>query len=358
MQMIKTLMLLLLFPAASLTGQVTVWPGDASNNGECNHVDVLFMAMGYGTTGPARDTISSNWAGKTLNSIWPTSTTTGLNHGYFDANGDGFISEADTTVVSDNYFLTHGNLIPDPSSMTGNPSSPSLSLSFQTDSLTYSNDTTLVVDLTLGSPANQVQNVLGIAFTLTYDTTLVTQITPNISGGFLTQGNTLLYFYKSHGNSLDITIARSDRTGVSGSGLIGSISIVMDDNLRIASNAQFGMEVSQLTVLTPNGTIRPVNGSKDSISLNVLTNIALVQPQTTVSLGPVPADESVIVHSDQKLDAIRIYDLQGRLLNDLPVYNQKNQRIDTHSFPTGHYILELQGPSGVLRKKLEVRHSN
>ena len=74
-----------------------VYPGDANYDGKCDYRDFLYIGVGIGKAGPFRMDGSNSW---TAQSGLDWKTEGPLNLKYADANGDGFINEADFETVS------------------------------------------------------------------------------------------------------------------------------------------------------------------------------------------------------------------------------------------------------------------
>ncbi|MCS7085425.1 MAG: hypothetical protein RMM53_06515, partial [Bacteroidia bacterium] len=82
---------------------LTVYPGDADNDGTVSVSDFYLTAAGYGRTGPIRDPLhrSTVFRAQTA-SYWPTSTPyrgSVVNDAFLDANGDGALNLFDVAVA-------------------------------------------------------------------------------------------------------------------------------------------------------------------------------------------------------------------------------------------------------------------
>jgi len=74
-----------------------VFPGDANHDGICDYRDFLYIGIGIGKAGPFRVNGDNTWISQ--NSLdWKSQGP--LNLKYADANGDGFVDEADFETVS------------------------------------------------------------------------------------------------------------------------------------------------------------------------------------------------------------------------------------------------------------------
>jgi len=83
-----------------------VWPGDANNDLEANHYDIMTIGLNYGLTGPPREDASINWWGQ-FGQDWSTFQTDGTNNKHGDCNGDGIINLDDTLAIRQNFAYSH-----------------------------------------------------------------------------------------------------------------------------------------------------------------------------------------------------------------------------------------------------------
>ena len=83
-----------------------VWPGDANNDLEANHYDVLQIGLNYSQQGPKRDSVSNLYIGHS-SSNWSTQQVDGTNNMHADCNGDGIINAKDTIAITQNFARSH-----------------------------------------------------------------------------------------------------------------------------------------------------------------------------------------------------------------------------------------------------------
>ncbi|MBI9066309.1 MAG: PKD domain-containing protein [Salinivirgaceae bacterium] len=83
-----------------------VWPGDANNDLEANHYDIMTIGLNYGMEGPKREDATLNWYGQFAQS-WSTFQIDGTNNKHGDCNGDGVINSADTLAITENFASSH-----------------------------------------------------------------------------------------------------------------------------------------------------------------------------------------------------------------------------------------------------------
>jgi len=76
-----------------------------------------------------------------------------------------------------------------------------------------------------------------------------------------------------------------------------------------------------------------------------------------IRIFPVPADYSVRIQTEgDNLTAIRLTDMQGRLLRSEAIPRQNEHIIPTEGLPSGVYLLFIETETGVVSRKLVVQH--
>ncbi|HKK78462.1 MAG TPA: T9SS type A sorting domain-containing protein [Phaeodactylibacter sp.] len=148
-----------------------LYPGDVTNNGIVNNVDVLFWSYARGASGEARNNASSNWQAENLPStLWADNFpgSAGTNYAYADCNGDGIVDQADLYVIIDNYHKTQPSGVQvDQFGQSAIQTAHSLEMRAQEPSTQAG--ATEYVDLYLVGQEGTVPTFYGTAFTLLYD---------------------------------------------------------------------------------------------------------------------------------------------------------------------------------------------
>ena len=114
----------------------TMRPGDASNNGYCSHVDVLYVGLGFGAQGPIRQGASISWNQPQNFTLWNQSTVNGVNYGHIDCDGNGIIDSMDIAAIDQNFGLSASPATTNDSiSNVGQPGAPPIALNTSTDTV-------------------------------------------------------------------------------------------------------------------------------------------------------------------------------------------------------------------------------
>ena len=83
-----------------------VWPGDANADGVANYLDLLYIGMAYGETGPLRPNASLAWEAQPVLD-WKSAFLNEVNTKNADCDGSGTIDATDTVAVLRNYSEVH-----------------------------------------------------------------------------------------------------------------------------------------------------------------------------------------------------------------------------------------------------------
>ncbi|MDX2285513.1 MAG: hypothetical protein NW241_15205 [Bacteroidia bacterium] len=334
-------------------GDGLIWPGDADHNGIANSVDVLYLGAAWGETGPLRPNGTTAWTGQPAGPDWGPQFSNFIDWKYADCDADGIVGQSDIQAVAQNYGLTH-----DRSGAGTAAEGPPLSLSAPADSAMAGD--TIMADVFLGSPLDPADQLYGIAFTLTYDPTLVQEGSaafipdsswfgePGVSSAYLSKDFHAL-------GKVEAALTRTDRIMVNGQGRIGSFMIIAIDNisgktlksrlLNLGIVPRFAMDLSQDPI-----SIQAAGG--DSV---------LVYQEGSSSRGPLsgpslriypqPAAQEAIVECSHRMESVQLLTLHGQLLREIrPGGTQARFRLD--GIAPGAYLIRIQSPAGLAQRML------
>ncbi len=338
-----------------------VYPGDINNNGIVNQVDALYLGVAHGATGPVRPNASTTFNAQPLGAPWAQSFPNGLNYAYADADGNGVVDRDDLEKgISDNIGLTHGTITPDPTSEGKPGADPSLRVNVSSN--VTRPGAALNVEFSLGSPAQPVNNFYGIAFVIAYDPA-------KIQGGeleFEYEDNTwtgeknndvFLLTEKALGpGRTQVAITRNNQRTVSGSGIIGTAAIIIEDIV-------LGRQVDTLPirieeVLMINEQLTPTAVGAEGAVILITENGELptgisADPGLVQAVFPVPAQDQIQIQLASPLQQeaqIKLVDIWGRqhlLGSQSPGWTQVNAAIPKE-IPQGWYLLLLIQKDGAI----------
>ncbi|MEZ4850981.1 MAG: T9SS type A sorting domain-containing protein [Bacteroidia bacterium] len=318
-----------------------VWPGDADYDGVADNFDLLAIGLSYASTGPLRANASLNWTAQPA-APWNDTIPGGVNQVHSDTDGNGVVNDDDTLAVSLNYGQTHNKTTTE----EGGPGDPPLLLLPMLDSALVG--TTVSMPIVLGLDTLPADNVYGLAFTITYDNTLVDSATASVdfSSSWLGSiGTNMISIQKDMFNDgeIDVAVTRTDQMNMSGYGNLGYFSIDVDD---IAGkndlSAILHLNITNVKVITNEGEIILVNPEPAQIVVtesstglndwNLLTGVK-VYPNPSAGVFSVELEETTEVD-------IEIYNLHGQ-----KVFAQKSRetmtQIDIGVSATRMYLITI-----------------
>jgi hypothetical protein len=305
----------------TVTQTTCVWPGDADNDMKADKNDLLAIGIAYGDSDVKRPSASINWTGQPSND-WKKSFKSGENYKYADCNGDGKVDSLDMAAITKNYGKTHAKA----SSPNGGSSDPPLYSKFSRDSAVAGD--TVSVTLSLGNSTIPANNVYGVKFSVNYSSKYIKvgKTLPDFSKCWIgTPGKDMIYLVHndSENGVLDVAVTRIDHKSVSGYGTIGTVGLVMQDNLGgkrwIDRTVYFN--IADVKMITENEVDLPVNAQPDSVrAYKDRSAIALATRETFyVSLYPNPVSHNF------RIDACALAITEIRIINILgsDVYTNK-----------------------------------
>jgi Secretion system C-terminal sorting domain len=356
MRKLSILFCLALIASGCLLGQtLTVYPGDANNSRLCNHVDLLYVGLNYGLTGPARNIFpDTSWAPQQA-LAWGVPAV--LDAAHSDCDGDGQIDRLDVTAIEGHFnFNTNPGTAPlaDTTSI-GSVNGPHLIVDLIQDSIFVQGAVQLTLAIRLGTPATPVDSIYGYAFTLDYDPIIVDAINFAFAPGNFAMDSAALNFFRVDTTlgKIYVSATNIDHQNRMGSGIIATVGIVMDDDIRISGLWSLLLTPSAFLGFTASAALVPVFPQGDT--LTVITGRPMAS-LTGIDIYPNPATDQVVVRSaEQALSSLRLLDMQGRVLLENASPNPNFEIINTTQFPTGCYFLEVHARERVLRRKLVIQ---
>lgn len=325
-----------------------VWPGDANSDGAANVWDFLNLGVANGTTGPARPSANLTWTAQYM-APWPTNFLSNINHKHGDCDGNGTIDLNDTLAIAANYGLTHNK--------TNSIQANGVPLTFVVPDSANGGDT-VEIEIWLGAPGNPVTNAYGIAFAMNYDSSQVKtgKVHSSPKASWLgTPGLDLLRMeHDDETGRFDVAFTRFDGMPMSGNGHIGSIDIVLVDNLgKTSFDADLLLDFIWPTLIDQEG--KRINVAVERVTVGK----EKPQPELEIAIFPQPSHSwcriQVGDHQGQQLSfSADILNLLGQPIHSLT--GRGSVELDVSLFPTGSYILLIRTSTSTYRKKLEVIH--
>lgn len=341
-----------------------VWPGDTNGDGKADLEDLVNIGVGFGMTGPPRDSMSIEWEAQPAED-WTMETSTGINYKHFDCNGDGTIGVADIAGIQSNYVMLDNGV-----SVTESNGVP-ISLSFDVDTVVITSPNQYLeinAGLNFGSSDFPMEEVYGVVLYLTYPKHYVEESSPvdfdyNESSFFGDITDEALPFYRNlpYDGQTDIVIARKNGLNISGQGRVATAKFIIDGDIidgRAENEGEnFTVGISVVAAVGVDGTPIDISLPEEPISVffqNGMTTGAddlLRDEQFEINPNPVNETLQVSLGADLNPEYVEVYNLLGQrvLFSEM---NQSKLELNVNDLNAGVYILRIQTEEGVGSKRI------
>ncbi|MBS1637357.1 MAG: T9SS type A sorting domain-containing protein [Bacteroidetes bacterium] len=326
-----------------------VWPGDANYDGIANNLDILELGLHFSIAGPLRGTISNSWGPFACHN-WSDTLSNGNNVKHSDCNGDGAIDANDTAGVFLNYGLVHA-LKP----LQASTSDTVLTIIPDQSFVNYGNWGTASVYM--GSSFNPVNNVNGVAYTVTFDHTLIdpNNIYLEYPVSFLNTANQNLHFRKLDfsNDALYTATTHTMSNNVNGNGKIAILHYKIrntasaDTALNIGITAGYKSDAS--------GLITPLTSGSSTVQVSSLTTEVMDISGANIYIYPTPANNYIIISGSQSLQKAELQNVAGLTIMSEAI-NGKQHTINLEQLASGIYFVSVYaGDRVVKRQKIVVQ---
>ena len=328
-----------------------VWPGDANSDGVADNFDVLELGLHYTQTGPARAAASNAWQSY-FSSNWVGNISNGKNVNHSDCNGDGTIGNDDTLAIFNNYGLTHAF----------KPTAPTVvnpQLSLVPDQSVVAKGNWGTSSVFLGEASSPITNINGLAFTVTFDQSL---IEPNsfyieYPVSFVNAGNHNLNFNKLYFSNglLHTASTHTMANNVNGNGKIAVLHYKIKSTL--STDAVLNIGIVQAKKSDASGTLSPLTvGTATVDAIGTSVGMDELSSGNTIGVYPNPANASVTIHSSTLLEKVELTSVTGQIVLTENVSGNRYE-LDLSGVTSGVYFITVADAAQKLtRKKLVVQH--
>lgn len=342
-------------------GQITVYPGDANDNGIVNNIDVLYIGYSFGTPGPSRVLTDTDFEPQEAAVAWSNFFPDGISYASADANGDGIIGAQDLLAVYRNYGATHPPIIPDDF-----PEPPDgASRVF----MSKGNQPAIIqpgASFSIPIYLNDVDHPLelnGLAFSLEYDDQVIKEIRLEWEMDWFRADSS---WYGMQVPSaleepqLDIATTRFGDNPVIGGGLIGRVNIIIEDDLIGLLPAP----TDTIDVLVAIKKLRgigkgfvPIPLSGDDYHFTVYHPEAKTNPVTdpdeaSFTIYPNPVQQEIRIESQKIIKKIMLFDLLGRPMMMQSQLDSTKIQLPVLDLPPGLYLLQVQTDGGISSREI------
>ena len=366
--------IVMILVAGSITvnwGQTFLWPGDVTNNGVVNTVDVLYWTLitdDNQISGPRRSDTTTDFKEVLIDELWETSFADGVNHAYADCNGDGKIDKKDLDVIVANLNMERLNIEQDIFNTGIELVDPSLVVEVE-EGVVGRNETARAT-FSLGSEEIPVDSFFAIAITIPYaddvDPREIEKAKFELTDSWMGMANADLRvneINEPENRRSHFIISRKIQRGVvvrqESFESVGIFSIVMED---IATDRNILLDPTQTKMIssTIEETKVHVKGATILYSGDPTTASEddLRRAANKVVMYPNPARDIVTLQAEGQnntIQAFELYNLLGRLVQRQELDLHTSQlRLNLNPLPTGLYLMKVKTANGIHTGKLKI----
>lgn len=350
----------------SLSAQ-EVWPGDVNNNGIVNGVDLLYWGVAFGSSGPPRAEISTDWEAVPLLSLWAQSFPNGLNYVFADCNGDGVVDEDDfDDAIEDNFGLTQGIIQPEGYVNAQPGAAPRLRLQPDAENVGYG--TIVNISLSLDDAAMPVNNFYGMALKLSY--------TPGILAGddgpdfdfvennWIAADNSYVQDLFEDNNGLgtaELATTRTNQQSIPVSPAeIGRFSIVIEDIIVGREIDTFRLQIDSIYLINNQFEIIPVVPDTAVIIISKDPKVTATEEKQAlpdIKVFPNPVHDEFFLESNIALFEPYLIDNLGRVLQlEARLLREGVYHLQAPPLSSGVYWLSAKTHQGIVGRKIIFLH--
>ncbi|MEL7120903.1 MAG: T9SS type A sorting domain-containing protein, partial [Bacteroidota bacterium] len=332
-----------------------VWPGDTDVDGVANHFDLLNIGIAHSQSGLDRFDQEIVWLPLESDDWWQKTPESQVDFKHIDTNGDGMITNADTSAITLNWGKETSwrrNVIEFKEEMSenGTPILVAPTTSFDKGENTF--------ELLLGNEEMPATEVYGLAFSVYYDYAGINaeQVSVDFSNSWLgIEGQDLIAIQRNdpQARRIDIALTRIDGQNVTGSGPIANLHVTIEDIILFSAEELPGIiftidDVKLIDVLEEEKPTSPETTTIENISTSA-NNLAISKK---VRIYPNPSSDFLFIDpSEYQFDQIELINAQGMLIRTLPFEN----RIDLSEFNNGIYWIRMIADEYVIAKSFLIK---
>ncbi len=316
----------------------SVWPGDINLDNLVSNLDVLNLGVAYGTQGPSRDMISTNWEELPADD-WLRFFGRFQNYKHGDCNGDGIIDINDLLVIDGNYGSFNEPIVEFPPEIPP-VSAPRMYIEYP-DPSTIEPNTPFTMRLMLGEADNQVFNLYGLAFNLRFDENQFQLLNIKYPPSWFGEvGEDLITVDRIFGNEgvAHVGMSRINQENVTDFGLVAELDgiIIIDDIVQ--RQGSIDMEVDGIVSINKDELTVPINGSVSTLDFTMSSTINTAIGKLEVYPNPTKELVYFDLDKDQKVEQVEILSSDGKMLQQtIPEANS----ISLEHFTPGVYTLRF-----------------
>lgn len=347
---------IILSATGTLEAQITVYPGDANNNGIVNNIDVLYIGYSFGTPGPSRVLTDTEFEPQEAPAVWATAFPDGTSYAYADANGDGVVGTQDLITVYRNYGSVHEPALPDEYSQAEENGSR-IYLEKEKNPLLIVPGSEISIPLYLNGVDRPI-DLNGLAFSLEYDDEVIREIRLKWEQNWFNADSSWYGLQIPHLEEqaqLDIVATRFGNDPVLGAGILGRVNIIIEDDLiellpAPTDTVNVLLTIKKIRAVGKDFETLPLGGDAYTFTVyhpDAKPNHIQEPKKVLFTVYPNPAKEQLWLKSQKIVQRLVLYDLLGRPIRRVSGQDATEIQFPLTDLPPGLYLLQVQTEEGI-----------
>lgn len=363
----KAIFLIILGSLCCLTGFGQVLPGDANNDGIVDNLDILYVGYAFGSYGPSRVETNTEPAVQDVAIFWEQNFPDSLNFAFADSNGDGLVDTKDLITVVNNFGTTTERTDRERIQPGIRGFDPPLNLDRPNIFFPITAESQLSIPISLGTEEFSIPNFSGIAYSVEFDPDAIDTIRMDFQESWINPDNSSFNFQFPNPNipnQLEVASTRFGPDIIDGSGVIGALSIVIEDDLieflpGVMDSAITIIKIKDILVIDHAFRKIPIAG--DSIQFMVYHPRFLTSTDddwvNEFEVFPTIANDHFWVEGSQQIKAVRLFNTAGQLIaqHQYPRGTYELQ-FSCLNAPEGSYFARIYTEKGAFSKPIFIRH--
>jgi len=341
-----------------------MFPGDANNDGRCNHVDILPIGILYGQEVIPRFFPTLNWQPQLFEPVPGQLPVSGVNFAFSDSDGNGFIDSIDLDALALNYDLVQNQSQPPPQpyildDTLFTTSLPSLRLRFLQDTVLVSDTAIAVLQFFTPNTLPMNEAALGLALNFTYDTenvqdSLTRVYVDSMPGDLMFVASAVNFrdIWRTDSGNLELGVAGKGKNALNKTRDIASFIIVVDVILRSGETRPFTMSFGNVLMVNKDEQVLNVKLETDTVILFQPTDGVTHLVSSSLNISPNPVRESLNIESpDAPMERLEVFDPFGRLVLSVDGRGETRFDLSVETLPPGLLLLAVRTREGVILRK-------
>ncbi len=341
-----------------------MFPGDANNDGRCNHVDILPIGILQGQEVFPRFFPTLDWLPQQFPPFPGQLPVSGVNFAFSDSDGNGLIEPLDLDALALNYDLLQNQSQPPPQpyildDTLHTTNIPCLRLRFLQDTVMVGDTAIVVLEFVAPIILPPSEAALGFAVSLKYETDNVkdslTRVYVDSMPGdlmFIASAVNFRDIWRTPSGTIEIGVAGKGKNTLNLTRKLAFIIIEVDDILRSGEAKPFTIAFGEVLMINKDEQVLRVKLQTDTVILFQPTDAVIHPEPLALRLSPNPVREMLHIESpDVPMERLEVFSTLGDLVYSVNGSGENRFDLSVETLPFGLWLLAVRTRDGVILRK-------